>query len=174
MPITVTVETGSGVTGANSYASVSDADAYFLTRPRSDVWTALADADAKAPFLIHATRILDRSFVWMGVKDDALNPLEWPRYLEDAPDTLPALDGATIPQILKDALFELAIGLVAADLTEEPALRGIKRLNVGDGAVEIEADPARETRLVPRWVQDIVALYGTPRQSSGTAKLIRG
>lgn len=174
MPVTVTVENGTGVTGANSYASVADADAYFLTRPRSTAWTALADADAKAPFLIHATRILDRSFVWIGAKDDALNALEWPRYLENTPETLPALDGASIPQVLKDALFELAITLVASDLTEEPALRGIKRLNVGDGAVEIEADPARETRLVPRWVQDIVALYGVPRQSSGTAKVIRG
>lgn len=173
MSVTVTVETGSGTAGANSYASVADGDAYFAARPRSTGWTALA-TDAKGQYLIQAARLLDRSILWAGLKDAAANTMEWPRYVPDCPDETPSLAGASIDQWLKDAQFELALSLIATDLTEEPALRGIRKLSVGNGAVEIEADPAREVRLIPRLILDMVAPYGNARQGSGTTKLIRG
>ena len=65
MPVTVTVENGTGMPTANSYASVAQADAYFATRPRSTAWTGLTE-DQKAQYLIHAARILDASVVWRG------------------------------------------------------------------------------------------------------------
>ena len=69
MPVTVTVEDGTGVADANSYASVAQADNYFASRPRSSSWTPLTD-DQKGQYLIHATRLLDASVIWSGEKVD--------------------------------------------------------------------------------------------------------
>jgi hypothetical protein len=182
MPITVTVEDGTSKADANSYASVAEADTYFATRPRSSGWSDLT-ADEKAQHLIYGTRILDHAIEWMGLPSSYAQALAWPRYLSQYRHPLPgpgvieteypSLDGSSIDPWLKTALFELAMNLIASDLTEEPALRGIRRLNVGNGAIEIEADTSREARQVPRWVLDIVAPYGAAKQGSGTVKITR-
>lgn len=75
MPITLIVEDGSRPIGANTYASVADADTYHADRG----FAAWADAtdDEKATALIKATDYLN-GLSWTGRKV-AMRPMAWPR-----------------------------------------------------------------------------------------------
>lgn len=75
MAITLIVEDGSRPTGANTYASAAEADAYHADR----AFTAWADAtdDEKATALIRATDYLN-GLSWTGRKV-AMRPMAWPR-----------------------------------------------------------------------------------------------
>lgn len=75
MPITLIVEDGTQPTGANTYASVADADAYWADRA-SATWAAATD-DEKAAALIQATDYLN-GLSWTGRKV-AIRAMSWPR-----------------------------------------------------------------------------------------------
>jgi hypothetical protein len=112
-----TVEGGTGVTGANSYASVEYADAYFAERG-NEVWAAIAaDAD-KEVLLIRATdyieSIFSRRFIGEMVATD--QALSWPR--TDAgsyPDD-------SIPIVLLKATSEYALRANDGPLMPDPTM----------------------------------------------------
>jgi hypothetical protein len=163
MPVTVTVEDGTGKADANSYASVAQADAYFGTRPRSTLWSPLT-ADQKGQFLIHATRILDAAVVWKGEPMLESQALAFPR-------TPSELEAAEVPAAIPVALFEIAYLSIGKDLTAEPSLNGVKLIEVGP--IKIEANASTGPDLIPRWVRNLIAHYGTPRGSAANATLVR-
>lgn len=163
MPVTVTVEDGTGLPTANSYASVAQADAYFAARPRSTAWTGLTD-DQKGQFLIHATRILDASVVWSGEALSEAQALAFPRYPDE-------LESAEVPAVIPVAEYELAYLLIGRDLTADPALNGLRVIEVGP--IKIEANAATGPDIIPRWVRNLIAPYGTARGDSVNAKLVR-
>lgn len=165
MAVTVIVEDGTGVAGANSYASVSDADAYFTTRPRSEAWTALTN-DQKGALLIHGTRLLDAAILWDGEQVSTSQALAFPRVFPDADYEVPVL-----PPSIKVALYELAITLNTRDLTADPSLAGISALEVGP--IKISADTVTPAASIPRFVRDLVAAYGTARQAIASVRLVR-
>jgi hypothetical protein len=72
----ITVETGAGVAGANSYISVVDCDSYHALRGSAD-WVAATDAD-KESALVKAAQYLD-SINWVGRKTLRTNAMAWPR-----------------------------------------------------------------------------------------------
>jgi hypothetical protein len=162
MAITVTVEDGTGIAGANAYASIADSDTYFETRPRSDAWLS-TDADVKAQLLIHATRVLDVSVLWDGDPLSSTQALAFPRVIED--------ESVGIPTVIKTALFELVWSLKDVDVTAQPATSGITSLKVGP--IEIQSDAMRPSPIVPRFVADMVAAYGRPRASATSVRLTR-
>ena len=163
MPVTVTVEDGTGVADANSYASVAQADNYFASRPRSSSWTPLTD-DQKGQYLIHATRLLDASVIWSGEKVDDDQALQWPRHLDASLES-------EFPPNIPVALLELAYALIGKDLTKEPAIAGYERVKVGP--IEVEADPGSRPASIPRFVRDLIAPYGTARANALNATLTR-
>jgi hypothetical protein len=55
------VEDGSGIVGANSFATVAEADTYFADRGGNTVWDALADADKEAALIV-ATDYIEKKF----------------------------------------------------------------------------------------------------------------
>lgn len=75
MAITLIAEDGTRPAGANSYASVADADAYWADRA-SATWAAATD-DEKAASLIQATDYLN-GLSWTGRKV-AIRAMAWPR-----------------------------------------------------------------------------------------------
>jgi hypothetical protein len=163
MPVVVIVEEGTGRADANSYSSVVDADAYFLTRPRSTAWTALTE-DGKAQHLIHATRILDGSMIWDGEPLSSTQALAFPRYPDD-------LSASVVPDPVIVALYELAIALVGSDLTAASSAAGVKKIVVGP--IEIENEGASVPATIPRFVRDLVAPWGSTRSGSGSVRLSR-
>jgi len=104
MPITLTVEDGSVVTGANTYVSLADAT-LFCSNLGLTAWAAEATEDQKAAILRGMAFIESQSYV--GVKEDQDNPLKWPRsgaYDEDGY----AIDTDSIPTNIVDGLCRAA------------------------------------------------------------------
>jgi hypothetical protein len=161
------VEDGSIVAGANSFISLADADAYFEVRGNA-AWSA-ADDDAKTAALIRATDYLTRHYVWKGATVKQAQALCWPRspsspypyntYFATASGYLgtsdPLLDqngwviaNNVVPQQVKAAQCLLALEALTQAL--DPALeRGnlIRRESVA-GAVDIEYEPGAPGRTV--------------------------
>lgn len=120
MAIALVVEDGSGVSGANTYISVADADLYQTNRGRSS-WISL-DADAKAVALIMATDAIDSLYPWIGKKKTSTQGLKWPRIEGKTPDGIEIVlsdsDGfgvEGVPQAVVNACAEAAF----LSLTEE-------------------------------------------------------
>ncbi len=77
MAITITVETGLVVTGANSFVSLADWKLHADNRGR--VYTAVyVDETVKAALVKMADYL--NSLPWKGIKTARDNPMSWPRY----------------------------------------------------------------------------------------------
>lgn len=163
MAVTVIVEDGSGHADANSYASVTQADAYFATRPRSTLWSPLT-TEQKAQFLVHATRILDSSVLWDGEKYVETQALAFPRYPDD-------LESSEVPGAIIIALYELAYALVGTDLTGGATTAAFNKVKVGP--IEVQTDTPAAPAIIPRFVRDLVAPWGTAKGAGGNAALTR-
>jgi len=84
MPITIDPTVG-GI-AANSYSTIAQLNTFALAASPSDAaaWTALSTDDAKAPFLVRATRILD-TIPFPGSSVAFAQALKWPRWGVVAP-----------------------------------------------------------------------------------------
>lgn len=76
MAITLVVETGAGIAGANTYYSLASANSYFQSRGVT-TWEDADSAD-KQVSLIKATSYME-TLPWIGLKTYSTNPLDWPR-----------------------------------------------------------------------------------------------
>jgi len=107
--MSIVVETGAIVAGANSYISVVDADAYFSAR-NNTTWSALTTANKEAA-LLYATSWIDSRYSWPGIIVDDSQALSWPRLGAYDVD-LRSIASTTIPQALIDAECEAALSHV--------------------------------------------------------------
>lgn len=77
MSITITVETGAVVTGANSFVSLADFKAFCDNRGR--VYSGVYGDEAIKAALVKTGDYLN-NLTWRGVKTGRDNPMAWPRY----------------------------------------------------------------------------------------------
>jgi hypothetical protein len=70
-------ETGSGVTGANTYATADDVAIYCSNRGLTE-WADSTNATAKDQAILRAMDYYE-SLSWKGIKANDENDLEWPR-----------------------------------------------------------------------------------------------
>jgi len=141
--MTLTVETGAIVTGANSYVSRADAIAYALNRG-----ITLANTTATDDMLIKATDYLETYAArYRGIPVDREQPLAWPRY--DA--IIEGFSWATdeIPRQVVNA--QLAVLL---------------EINAGD-------DPFNPTPVVGPVTEKTVSGAVTVRYASGTSSKVK-
>lgn len=99
--------------GINSYATVSEANAYFENRLNSSKWEE-ADDGVKSQALVTATSILD-SFDWQGIIADETQSLAFPRvgtYFDSKVGYEVSISNSTPVRILH-ANFELAYHLIS-------------------------------------------------------------
>jgi len=137
MAIILTVETGTGVADANTYAAAATVDTYH-TNLGNSTWAG--DADTKAAAILRAMRFLEGQN-WKGTKTDSDYALEWPRTGVVDRNSF-ELDSDEIPQSLINALCEAAlIELVSAGTLRPELSRGgmVQREKVD--VVEIEYQP---------------------------------
>ena len=107
----IIVETGSGISGANSYVSLASADSYFGLRG-NNTWVD-GDDDAKEAALIKACSYME-TFFWNGIKTLSTQNLEWPR--RNVIDQNGYYVSATcIPMRVKNAQSELAYRYFSGD-----------------------------------------------------------
>ncbi len=152
----LTVETGSGLTTANSYASEDFADDYHEDHIYASTWTA-ATGGNREKALMWATRMLDTKIDWFGSKKTSAQALRWPRY------SVSDLDGYTfssseIPVWLANATCELARYLLASDRYAEADTKGFKKMKVGP--LSMEMDKYDRNPVLPPSVWDMCKPYG--------------
>lgn len=161
------VEDGSQVAGAESYASVEDADAYFLARANA-AWAALPDDAAKEAALRSACDYIEAVYGgrWLGDRVSDTQALSWPRSgvcidgVEIADDAIPA-------QLVR-ANMELALKASAGDLLADQGAQ-VTQETVGPISVSYAAGARQATRYA--FVESLLApLLGI---GAGQIKVVR-
>jgi hypothetical protein len=147
------VETGAVVAGAESYASVSDASAYHLARGNS-TWGVLTTAQMEEA-LRRATDYMLQTYraLWKGYRKDASQSLDWPRsfvYLEPfvvgGVGEYPYLVADTVvPDEVERACIELAIRAAAGELSPDLE-RAEQSVRVGEIAVTYDKNSSESPR----------------------------
>lgn len=162
------VEDGTGISNANAYISVSEADAYFSARNLlATAWSGKTVAEKEAAIL-YATTYLDSNFYWLGhikISDQALG---WPRILVYDREGR-SIDSNIVPQRIKDATAELALEALTKSLSPSlPRGGDVKRKKVS--SLEIEYfSYASNSRTFPLVRQILSGLF----KDSPTAELFR-
>lgn len=156
MPVTLIVEDGSIVSGANSYVSRADATSYLEIDPRAGpVWAALDDS-VKDQMLAFATRWIDENHIWFGRRVREDQPLDWPRC--GMHDGEYPVASTLIPVQLKNATALAAVWLSAVDPEEASQQAGIKRFR--NDTIEIEwQDNFSGQATVPAWMPTLLSAF---------------
>ena len=125
--MTMIVETGAGVAGANSYTTVAFVQSYFDDRGGNTAWDAL-DTDNKEYMLIKATDYIEKRFSekWIGDKNDNTNELSWPRHNVYDRHFRLLYSNTEIPPELQKAVGEYAVRAITAALIPDPTTQGLE------------------------------------------------
>jgi hypothetical protein len=146
------VETGAGLSNANSYASVSHADDYATTRGLT-AWTG-TQAQKEAA-LVRATDYMEATYrgAWLGYKASETQALSWPRSNVEV-DLFP-IPANIVPLPIVNACVELAIRALTEDLLADLGQR-VKREKVdvleveyADGSDAVQRFPLVSRMLSP-------------------------
>lgn len=154
--MTLTKETGTADPASNSYVTVAEADDYFSRHPIAAVWATKAPSD-KETALITAGRTLDYGAAWKGTMVNLDQGMLWPRAGvqaegRDYPST-------SIPRQVQYAQFEVAALFLSGNRLADQDREGIKSVNLGDGAVQVEFDAASAPTMLGRAAPDLIRLY---------------
>jgi hypothetical protein len=150
-----TVETGAIVSGANSLASVSDADAYTADRGIA-AWADYSSAEKQAA-LILATDYLEAAYrdAWRGERVSASQSLSWPRRGVVVDGFAVPMDIVPLPVVR--ACIEMAIRAAAGDTLISDQGQLVKREKID--VIEIEyADYSDPSQRYPQ-VSKMLAPY---------------
>jgi hypothetical protein len=164
--VALIVEDGTGLSNAESYLSVADADSYFETM-RGDESTYAADWGAvstttaiKEACLRWATRLIDRHWAFDGEKSTTTQKLRWPRsYVEDIEGD--EIDGDIIPEDLQHATAEMARALLVDPERVEDQEVGLSSLSVA--VIQLAFDKYDRAGTLPGPVKRLLSSFGTLR-----------
>lgn len=139
--MTLTVEDGTGLSTAEAYISVADADAYFAARGNA-TWAAISTDAEKEQALRKGADYLE-GYRWKGERYSSTQALAWPRsyVVVDGYE----LDADTLPAALVRANAELAVRASAADLSVDAAAQVVQE-TVGPISVTYAAGARQQTR----------------------------
>lgn len=183
MALTLIKEDGSNVTGANSYATNADGDAYHDGHLYASAWTAATETQ-KSSALVMASRLIDGTVQFNGTKANQGQTMQWPRLLCKDPDR-PALaavptivipffylPGNYIPPVIVQATIETARALLIEDRTANPIGEGLKSSNVG--SLQSSYDKSDRRPMIPHLAMAMLSKFGSViNERRGTARLQR-
>ena len=161
------VETGSVVTGAESYVTVAEADTYWSNR-NDTVWAALATAAKEANLRI-ATRWIDSNYSWLGEITNHDQALDWPRFGVVDRDNR-GYDSDEIPQCLKDAVCEAAFQQNSAALDVSSTSRQVTKEKLGPMETEY-TDHGTDEKVFP-WIDKLVGKL--TKGGAATRRFLKG
>ncbi len=157
------VEDGSGMTDAESYISVADADAYHLKMGNGDAWS---DVDDKEALLRQATEFMRNRYLglWQGYAYRIFQRLDWPRFGVVGRNwgIIPA---TTVPDGVKAACAELAMraAIWGLELLPDSPLR-ISKQTIGPIKIEydLSSSPNIEYLRIDAMLQEYFLPGGMP------------
>lgn len=147
--MTLIVEDGTGMRGADSYISAEDATAY-LSSMGMTTWSQLDLANQEAA-LRRATMYMKQTYRqrWAGTRVSNQQSLDWPRY------GVPVLDGPgglrtrtdyiawnVVPDDVRHACADLALKAAAGPLTDD-LVQGVKSKKIGPILIEYDTTTSR-------------------------------
>ncbi len=170
MAVEVIVEDGSGsLSGANSYVSIADIDAWALTNPHDSTWTALTDPQ-KNGYTVMACRVLNEQMNWDGWQTSATQSLDLPRSgMVDK--NWNSIENDEIPGEVQDAQCELARLLAIEDRTADPGTAGFKQIEVG--TIKLVMDKSDRAPILAPSVFNMIRIFGTKSISKGIGRTVR-
>lgn len=182
MAVTLVLEDGTGLSTANSYVSLAEAeDIICVNATQHAVWTGLSTS-VQETLLVWASDYLDAHVDWKGSKAVKTSGLRWPRdCVYDVDDIL--IEDDVVPLRVKQATVQLAIFLntseAAANFGDSGLLpEGIKRVKAD--VVEVEffdggaADARNGSNMLPVNLKYLIRGLGTVTTGRlNTAKAIR-
>lgn len=140
--MSLVIEDGSNVTGANSYITEAEYQAWADARFGSGRSTAPAN-DAAAEVLILRAMDYFEGLNFIGIKANKSQPLQWPRYdvVIDGYD----IDSDEIPSLVKSALYEITYAEESSNSELQTIERTTRREKIGDIEVEYKNNSASRT-----------------------------
>lgn len=171
MPVTVVVETGTGLDPtANSYVSVADANIYIEANTIVNPTWSILSADDQGALVVWATRYLDQHAFWNGTKTVVASPLRWPRTGVRDADNNP-IDAHTIPLQLKQATIEMARFLMTDDRSVERTTDGLTKIRVD--VIELDFEASYRLTQIPMALRFMLDGLGFLRGGAGSFGRIR-
>jgi len=169
MAITVIVEDGTGVTGANSYVSIATIDAWIETNPHDSTWSGLIDAQ-KNGYAVMACRVLNEQIDWDGWQIDDNQALDLPRSgMTDKNGNF--IDNNEIPFEVQNAQCDLARLLAISDRTADPDTAGFKEITID--TIRLVIDKADRQPVLALAVWKMVSAFGRKISSKSISRVIR-
>lgn len=154
--MTIIVEDGTALAGAETYISVADADTYHAARGNT-AWSALSEADKEAALRRAADYMLGvYRGRWKGVRVLGTQALDWPR--ADVVVDGYLMPSNAVPAEVARACAELALRAASAALSPDLE-RGIRRERVDVIETEYDTTSPQHTRY--RAVDQLLAAYLT-------------
>lgn len=140
-------EDGTGMSTAESYISVADADAYHAAR-NTTLWATLTTSDKEAA-LRRAADYLTQAYRtrWKGYRTQALQALDWPRQSVLMGDTASQylVPYNSIPVEIKNACAEIAFRAAAGPLAGD-LKQGVVEKTVGPIRVKYDSYSPQHNR----------------------------
>lgn len=169
----IVVEDGTGLTTADSYVSVADADSYLEVLPSeaTTLWDALTVTE-KENTLKWATRVLNNKASFEGSKKYEAASLRWPRTNVCDVDGI-EVDDTTVPRQITSATIELVRILLEEDITTGQDISSLKRILVD--VIEIEFQDETTQGRIPSYLNATLGGLGWivsgPRQAVGIVRV---
>lgn len=165
--MSLVVESGAGLSNAESYISVADATTRHASLGNT-AWAALADDTAREQALRRATAYMEQAYRlrWTGCRISVSQALSWPRwnvFLEGF-----SVSSTIVPADIANACADLALKAAAGELNAD-LTRGVVRKKVGP--LETEFD--RYSPQSVRYPAINMALAPYLKGSSTNAQLVR-
>lgn len=112
------LEDGTGLSNAESFASVAEATAYFAGRGKADAWDAVDDKEAA---LRNASDYIQFTYAgrWAGKRLTSAQALDWPRSGVYDEDSRAYVSESIVPRRVKNACIELALKSASGELVSD-------------------------------------------------------
>lgn len=167
-------EIGGASPTANTYASVSDADAYLATHMSGAAWAAKSTPQKEA-ILVTAARIIDYGATYKGYKKQREQGMQWPRYMVEMTNPYPwrYYDDTIIPPEIEKAQMEVAALLLNGDRTSDQDADGIASVSLGNGALAVTFDPHTAKTMMGRIAPAMLADFAISISSKRGMALAR-
>lgn len=150
-----------GGPSSNSYSTLADANEYYVTRDRSELWDALTTDASKEKKIVTATQSLENYIDWNGTISTDTQALFFPasgvtdKWDRDVSDSI-------IPLDVQKMLYEQIYWELQLDATIDPVIANVG-LSSADAGVKVDIDTsALPDRLAP-FVVELSKSYGNLR-----------
>jgi hypothetical protein len=139
----LTVENGTGLVLADTYASIVDVNSWMIGREDDTAWLE-ASMDRQEAALLEATTYLDGTYMWKGTIKIGTQALAWPRV--DAYDNEGRyIDSNSLPRALVHACCFLAGKAISSSLQPERELGASNVRSKSVGTLSITYSDAGQT-----------------------------